>query len=128
MEPDKLREIVKGEYRQAALQVGSGGRSCCGAVSQETKFNSITTGLYSEDEMRGLPHEAVLASFGCGNPTELAELRAGETVLDLGSGGGIDVLLSGKRVGPTGKAYGLDMTDEMLELARQNQAKAGVSM
>ena len=127
MDADKLREIVKGEYRQAALQVGSGGRSCCGAGSQETKFDPITTNLYTEDETRRLPHEAVVASFGCGNPTALAELRAGETVLDLGSGGGIDVLLSAKRVGPTGKAYGLDMTDEMLELARQNQAKAGVT-
>ena len=127
MEPDKLRQIVQGEYRQAALQVGSGGRSCCGTGSQETKFDPITTNLYSADETRGLPQEAVLASFGCGNPTALAELHAGETVLDLGSGGGIDVLLSAQRVGPTGKAYGLDMTEEMLDLARQNQAKAGLT-
>jgi arsenite methyltransferase len=127
MDPDKLREIVKGEYRQAALQVGSGGRSCCGTGSQETPCNPITTNLYSADETHGLPQEAVLASFGCGNPTALAELHAGETVLDLGSGGGIDVLLSAQRVGPTGKAYGLDMTDEMLDLARRNQAKAGLS-
>ncbi|HJR75754.1 MAG TPA: arsenite methyltransferase [Nitrospiraceae bacterium] len=127
MEPDKLREIVKGEYRQAASQIGSGGRSCCGTGSQESKFDPITTNLYSADETRDLPQEAVLASFGCGNPTALAELQAGETVLDLGSGGGIDVLLSAQRVGSTGKAYGLDMTDEMLELARRNQAKAGVT-
>lgn len=127
MEPDQLREIVKGEYRQAALQVRSGGRSCCGTVPHGNKFDAITSNLYGEDETRELPQDAVMASFGCGNPTALAELRPGETVLDLGSGGGIDVLLSAKRVGPTGKAYGLDMTDEMLELAKQNQANAGVA-
>ena len=91
------------------------------------EVDPITTNLYSDNEVQGLPQEAVLASLGCGNPTALAELHPGETVLDLGSGGGIDVLLSAKRVGPTGKAYGLDMTDEMLELARRNQAKAGVT-
>lgn len=127
MQGDNIKEIVKGEYRQAALQVRSGGRSCCGTVSQQNQLDPITSNLYNDDETRGLPPEAVLASFGCGNPTALAELHRGDTVLDLGSGGGIDVLLSAKRVGPTGKAYGLDMTDEMLELARQNQAKAGLA-
>jgi SAM-dependent methyltransferase len=115
-----LKETVRENYRQAALRVGS---SCCGGSVGK---GPISGGLYSEGEACGLPQQAVAASLGCGNPTALAELKAGETVLDLGSGGGIDVLLSAKRVGPNGKAYGLDMTDEMLALARDNQRKAGV--
>ncbi len=127
MDKDRIKEIVKGEYRQAALQVRSGGRSCCGTTLQENKLDAITNHIYSDEETRDLPVEAVTASFGCGNPTALADLRPGDIVLDLGSGGGIDVLLSAKRVGPRGKAYGLDMTDEMVELARENQIKAGLS-
>ncbi len=103
-----------------------GGSSCCGTASK-SRFDPITTDLYQRDETKGLPDTALAASLGCGNPTALAELHPGETVLDLGSGGGIDVLLSAKRVGPAGKAYGLDMTDEMLALARENQQKAGVT-
>lgn len=127
MDKDRIKEIVKGEYRQAALQVRSGGRSCCGTTLQGNKLDAITHHLYSDQEIRDLPPEAVMASFGCGNPTALVDLRPGETVLDLGSGGGIDVLLSAKRVGPRGKAYGLDMTDEMVELASENQIKAELS-
>jgi arsenite methyltransferase len=124
-----IREIVKEKYGQAALRVTSGqGNSCCGAGSAcGTDIDPITANLYAEFEKGVLPDEAVQASLGCGNPTALADLREGETVLDLGSGGGIDVLLSARRVGVTGKAYGLDMTDEMLALARANQAKAGVT-
>ena len=121
---DTIKESVKAEYRQAALQVKSGGSSCCGDKSAG-KFDPITSNLYRSSETGSLPPEALLASLGCGNPTALAQLNPGETVLDLGSGGGIDVLLSAKRVGTTGKAYGLDMTDEMLALARDNQRKAG---
>jgi len=118
---------VKEKYGEAALRVLAGaGSSCCGAASTTGGCDPITANLYDETETIGLPQQAVLASLGCGNPTALAELRAGETVLDLGSGGGIDVLLSARRVGPTGKAYGLDITDEMLALARDNQRKAGV--
>jgi arsenite methyltransferase len=125
MSDDALRSLVKEKYGQAALRVSSGGASCCGGSSQSA-CDPVTSDLYSRGETAELPQEAVAASLGCGNPTALAELRAGETVLDLGSGGGIDVLLSARRVGPRGKAYGLDMTDEMLALARQNQRKAGV--
>ncbi len=121
---DTIKESVKAEYRQAALQVKSGGSSCCGDKTSG-KFDPITSNLYRSSEIGSLPPEALLASLGCGNPTALAQLNQGETVLDLGSGGGIDVLLSAKRVAPTGKAYGLDMTDEMLALARDNQRKAG---
>ena len=124
-----VKQIVKEKYGQAATQAQSGTRSCCGPSSSCCGGNSvdpIVKDLYSLDEMAELPEKAVLASLGCGNPTALAELVPGETVLDLGSGGGIDVLLSAKRVGPEGKAYGLDMTDEMLSLARENQRKAGV--
>src|SRR5690349_7768086 len=106
----------------SASQSSSG---CCGAVSET--WDPITSDLYEAGQTAGIPEKALLASLGCGNPTALAELHAGETVLDLGSGGGIDVLLSAKRVGPTGKAYGLDMTDEMLELALENKAKAGAT-
>src|SRR5512139_3171984 len=126
MDSSEIREIVKEKYGQAAARVKSGGGGCCSASSAFGEEDPITKGLYAADETAALPEEAVLASLGCGNPTALAELRPGETVLDLGSGGGIDVLLSAKRVGPTGKAYGLDMTDEMLDLARENQQKAGI--
>jgi SAM-dependent methyltransferase len=123
----ELKEVVKEKYGQAALRVNSGGSSCGGAgAALEACCDPITCNLYDAAQTGVLPKEAVLASLGCGNPTALAELKAGETVLDLGSGGGIDVLLSARRVGPTGKAYGLDMTDEMLALARENQRKAGV--
>jgi arsenite methyltransferase len=122
-----VKEIVKEKYGQAALRVTTGGSSCCGAdAACGTDVDPITSNLYDEAQKSGLPEEAVLASLGCGNPTALAELKPGETVLDLGSGGGIDVLLSAKRVGPTGKAYGLDMTDEMLNLARANQKRSGI--
>lgn len=121
-----IQETVKQRYGNAALKVvdGSCGTSCCGGEKRE--FDPITSDLYDQAQTQGVPAEAILASLGCGNPTALAALEPGETVLDLGSGGGIDVFLSAKRVGPTGKAYGLDMTDEMLALARANQAKAGV--
>ncbi len=122
----ELKEVVKEKYGQAALRVNAGGSSCCGASSAIDGCDPITSNLYDLSQTGALPEEAVLASLGCGNPTALAQLNAGETVLDLGSGGGIDVLLSARRVGPTGKAYGLDMTDEMLALARENQRKAGV--
>src|SRR5947209_10833153 len=121
-----LKQIVKEKYGQAALRVASGGSSCCGSAPARGECDPITSNLYEAGETAGLPAQAVAASLGCGNPTALAELRPGETVLDLGSGGGIDVLLSAKRVGPTGKAYGLDMTDEMLALARDHQRTAGV--
>ena len=121
--------IVKEKYGQAALRATKGGSSCCGtAPSSLGCVDPITSNLYSDVQKGELPESAVLASLGCGNPTALAELRAGETVLDLGSGGGIDVLLSAKRVGPTGKAYGLDMTDEMLALANRNKREAGVEI
>jgi arsenite methyltransferase len=121
-----VKKIVKEKYGQAAAQAKSGERSCCAPSLSCCSVDTITKDLYSLDERSMLPEKAVLASLGCGNPTALAELNPGETVLDLGSGGGIDVLLSAKRVGPDGKAYGLDMTDEMLSLARENQRKAGV--
>jgi len=129
MSTTNVKEVVKEKYGQAALRVASGqGNSCCGGASAcGTDIDPITANLYGDSEKGDLPEEAVLASLGCGNPTALAELHEGETVLDLGSGGGIDVLLSARRVGPTGQAYGLDMTDEMLALARANQAKAGVA-
>jgi arsenite methyltransferase len=123
----EIKEIVKEKYGQAALRVQSGeNSSCCGARAALDGCDPITSNLYDALQTDTLPEEAVLASLGCGNPTALAQLREGETVLDLGSGGGIDVLLSARRVGSTGKAYGLDMTDEMLALARENQRKAGV--
>jgi arsenite methyltransferase len=122
----EIKEIVKEKYGQAALRVKSGGSSCCGATAARECCDPITSNLYDAAQAGEIPEEALLASLGCGNPTALAQLNAGETVLDLGSGGGIDVLLSAKRVGPTGKAYGLDMTDEMLALANKNKRKAGV--
>ncbi len=124
-DPD-IKQVVKEKYAQAALRVTGGGSSCCGSSASAGECDPITSNLYSKGETAGLPAEATAASLGCGNPTALAELTPGEIVLDLGSGGGIDVLLSARRVGPTGKAYGLDMTDEMLALARENQRKAGV--
>ena len=135
--PD-VTKVVKERYGKAALQVINGGAgSCCGPSTQASNccgasplvpgaVDPITANLYDVQQTSGLPAEAVLASLGCGNPTALAALHPGETVLDLGSGGGIDVLLSARRVGPTGKAYGLDMTDEMLALARDNQRKFGL--
>jgi SAM-dependent methyltransferase len=117
-----LREQVREHYAQAAIGA-AGGRSCCGTEEAD----DFGAELYPTDDRGALPEVALLASLGCGNPVAVAELGAGETVLDLGSGGGIDVLLSARRVGPTGKAYGLDMTDEMLELARRNADEAGVS-
>ena len=123
----EIKEIVKEKYGQAALRVTSGGSGCCGAAAAGgLSCDPITTNLYDASQAGQVPEEALLASLGCGNPTALAELKPGETVLDLGSGGGIDVLLSARRVGPTGKAYGLDMTDEMLALANENKRKAGV--
>jgi arsenite methyltransferase len=126
----QLRSTVSEKYGQAASRVMkgevadccSGSSGCCGTTTEA--WDPITSDLYDEKEAAGLPAEALLASLGCGNPTALAELKLGETVLDLGSGGGIDVLLSAKRVGPTGKAYGLDMTDEMLALANANKERA----
>ena len=121
-----IKEVVKEKYGQAALRVQAGKTSCCGGgKAAAASCDPITSTLYSAEEGANVPEEALLASLGCGNPTALAKLNAGETVLDLGSGGGIDVLLSARRVGPSGKAYGLDMTDEMLALARENQKKAG---
>lgn len=123
-----IKEVVREKYGQAALRVHSGGSSCCGATpATDGCCDPITANLYDAAQAGQIPEEALLASLGCGNPTALADLKEGETVLDLGSGGGIDVLLSAKRVGETGKAYGLDMTDEMLALARENQRKAGMT-
>jgi SAM-dependent methyltransferase len=122
-----IQEAVKQKYAAAALQVVSGKSSCCGSGTGLSACDPITTNLYDESQKGSLPADAVAASLGCGNPTALAQLSPGETVLDLGSGGGIDVLLSARRVGPAGKAYGLDMTDEMLALARENQRKAGAT-
>ncbi len=143
MSEASIKDIVRDKYAQAALRVGAGaggsccgtqnalveavGGSCCGAQAEPAGASAISGNLYGEAETSALPEAAVLASLGCGNPTALAELKPGETVLDLGSGGGIDVLLSARRVGRTGKAYGLDMTDEMLALARDNQRKAGAA-
>src|ERR1700689_4193552 len=123
----ELKDVVKEKYGQAALRVNAGGSSCCGAgAALDGGCDPITSNLYDPAQTVALPEEAVLASLGCGNPTALAQLNAGEIVLDLGSGGGIDVLLSARRVGPTGKAYGLDMTDEMLVLANENKRKSGL--
>jgi SAM-dependent methyltransferase len=122
-----IKEVVKEKYGETARRVAAGdGASCCGQSACCGTADPITSDLYDETQKSGLPEKAVMASLGCGNPTALAELKPGETVLDLGSGGGIDVLLSAKRVGPDGKAYGLDMTDDMLALARENQRKSGI--
>src|SRR5882724_1742489 len=126
MSEPNIQEVVKEKYGAAAKQVAEGKTACCGGGASLSGCDPITRNLYGEAEKGSLPADAVAASLGCGNPTALAKLQAGEVVLDLGSGGGIDVLLSAKRVGSAGKAYGLDMTDEMLSLARENQRKAGV--
>ena len=126
MDGSDIKEVVKEKYGQAALRVNSGGSSCCGATAvRGLACDPITANLYNDSQAQQIPEEALLASLGCGNPTALAQLNPGEVVLDLGSGGGIDVLLSARRVGPTGKAYGLDMTGEMLALANENKRKAG---
>lgn len=128
---DALRDEVRAKYGEAARRAASGQTATCGCgtscCSESAEWDPITSNLYEAAETEGIPTEALLASLGCGNPTALAALAPGETVLDLGSGGGIDVLLSAHRVGPTGKAYGLDMTDEMLALARENQRKSGLT-
>ena len=121
-----IKEVVKQKYGEAALRVKAGGSSCCGATASSGCGDPITSDLYDVSQIGQIPEEALLASLGCGNPTALAQLRPGEVVLDLGSGGGIDVLLSARRVGATGKAYGLDMTDEMLALANENKRKSGI--
>src|SRR5205814_9258644 len=126
METTNIKEVVKEKYGQAALRVKTGGSSCCGAAAATgLGCDPITANLYDPAQTGGLPEQAVLASLGCGNPTALVELNPGEVVLDLGSGGGIDVLLSAERIDPSGKAYGLDMTAEMLALANENKRKAG---
>src|SRR4030095_15502895 len=128
MSSAKIKEVVREKYKEVAgrVRLGANG-SCCSYSSPETSWDPITSNIYTAAQEGEVPATAVRASLGCGNPTALAELKAGETVLDLGSGGGIDVLLAARRVGPNGKAYGLDMTDEMLALAEENQRKAGVT-
>ena len=129
MSAENIRQVVKEKYGQAALRAGKGGSACCGSApsTDDGCSDPITSNLYDAGQAGQIPEEALLASLGCGNPTALANLNPGETVLDLGSGGGIDVLLSARRVGPTGKAYGLDMTDEMLSLANENKRKSGLT-
>jgi len=127
MSSTDLKTAVRERYGEAALRVTNGGSSCCGASPSNRCADPITSNLYDASQAGQIPEEAMLASLGCGNPTALADLHPGEVVLDLGSGGGIDVLLSAKRVGPQGKAYGLDMTDEMLALANENKRKAGMT-
>jgi len=129
MDNENIKEVVRDRYAQAAVRAASGRSSCCGTspASSIDGCDPITSNLYEENDASSIPEEALRASLGCGNPTALAKLQPGETVLDLGSGGGIDVLLSARRVGPTGKAYGLDMTDEMLALAEQNKLKSGLT-
>ncbi len=127
MTDQNITDVVREKYGKAALQVLSGKASCCGEASASgLSGDPITSNLYAISERAEVPEKALLASLGCGNPTALARLEPGEVVLDLGSGGGIDVLLSARRVGPSGRAYGLDMTDEMLALARENQHRAGI--
>jgi len=127
MSDSNLQEVVKQKYGAAAKQAAAGGVASCGGGGEFSCCDPITKDLYDSAQIAGVPEKAVAASLGCGNPTALAQPQPGETVLDLGSGGGIDVLLSARRVGPLGKAYGLDMTDEMLALARENQQKSGLS-
>jgi len=132
MDGEAIKQAVKAGYGAAAKEAQAGGKascgtSCCGPSDGLINTDPITSGLYGDSETEALPAKAVAASLGCGNPTALVELHPGEIVLDLGSGGGIDILLSARRVGATGKAYGLDMTDEMLELARENARQAGVT-
>jgi len=124
---DALKTAIQEKYGEVAGQVRSGAKTGCGCGTTCCDADPITSDLYDEAQAAGVPAEALLASLGCGNPTALAELKPGEVVLDLGSGGGIDVLLSARRVGPAGKAYGLDMTDEMVALARENQARSGLT-
>ena len=127
MSTTDIKQVVKEKYAEAARRVTEGGSSCCGGASASTECcDPITSNLYDVSQIQQIPEEALLASLGCGNPTALAKLNPGEVVLDLGSGGGIDVLLSARRVGPTGKAYGLDMTDDMLALANENKRKSGL--
>lgn len=128
MSTENIKDIVREKYGEAALRVGAGGSACCGSAPSTASgcADPITSNLYDASQAGQIPEEAMLASLGCGNPTALAKLNPGETVLDLGSGGGIDVLLSARRVGTTGKAYGLDMTDEMLALANENKRKSGL--
>ena len=126
MSDSNIQEAVKQKYGEAAKRAVSGATACCGGGAELSGCDPITRDLYTDAEKGTLPGTAVAASLGCGNPTALAKLQLGEVVLDLGSGGGIDVILSAKRVGPSGKAYGLDMTDEMLALARENQKRAGI--
>lgn len=129
MDNANIKDAVKEKYGEAALRVNLGGSACCGATAATSGCgpDPITSNLYNATQSGEIPAEALLASLGCGNPTALAKLELGEVVLDLGSGGGIDVLLSAKRVGPAGKAYGLDMTDEMLALANENKKKSGIT-
>ena len=128
MSEPNIKEVVKEKYGQAAQRVGAGGGACCGATAASgSACDPITSNLYAASQADEIPETALQASLGCGNPTALAKLNPGETVLDLGSGGGIDVLLSARRVGPTGKAYGLDMTDKMLALANENKRKSGLT-
>ncbi len=127
MDSSAVREAVKQKYGDIALQVKNGRSSCCGTSPSVSCGDPVTSNLYDSAQAKQIPVEALIASQGCGNPTALATLSPGETVLDLGSGGGIDVLLSARRVGPTGKAYGLDMTDEMLALANENKRKSGLT-
>jgi len=129
MDNENIKEVVMDKYAQAAVRAASGKSSCCGTspASSLDGCDPITSNLYGDGEASAIPEEALLASLGCGNPTALAKLQPGEIVLDLGSGGGIDVLLSARRVGPAGKAYGLDMTDEMLALAERNKLKSGLT-
>jgi arsenite methyltransferase len=129
MSTENIKEIVKEKYGEAAMRVGAGGSACCGSAPSTSNSccDPITSNLYDASQAGQIPEEAMLASLGCGNPTALAKLNPGETVLDLGSGGGIDVLLSARRVGPTGKAFGLDMIDEMLALANENKRKSGLA-
>src|ERR1700676_1419405 len=126
MSETNIQDAVKQKYGEAAKRAASGGTACCGGGGELSGCDPITKNLYDESEKAGLPAKAVAASLGCGNPAALAKLQPGEGVLDRGSGGGTDVILSAQRVGSTGKAYGLDMTDEMLALARENQKKAGI--
>src|SRR5690348_4517049 len=126
MSEPNIQEAVQQKYGEAAKRAASGGTACCGGGAELSGCDPITKDLYSDVEKGALPEKAVAASLGCGNPTALAKLQPGEVVLDLGSGGGIDVLLSAKRVGPTGFVYGLDMTDAMLELAERNRQEVGI--
>src|SRR6202165_1446200 len=127
MSSQDIKEVVKEKYGEAALRVTNGGSSCCGSTPGNGCGDPITSNLYDALQAGQIPEEALQASLGCGNPTALAKLNPGDVVLDLGSGGGIDVLLSARRVGPTGKAYGLDMTEEMLTLAEENKRKSGLT-